>query len=301
MRYNANDAGAAGIQRRMTSTIIPSRALCLAAAFWILSCAPAPSSPATAAPPGSLFAAESEHQWQLPSQLAEISGLALSTDGRLFAHDDERAIIYELDAATGRVIKRFTLGEPVETGDFEGLAIAPDGAFHLITSRGILYTFREGDDGSRAPFETTDTGLRRTCEIEGLTFSQVDDSLIIACKSMNDRAMRDTIYLFAWRADSGARPWLSLPEASLTARARVDRFRPSSLEIDPASGRILLLSGNDGALVELSRDGEVLAARALGAGHRQAEGVTVTTEGALIISDEAAGGQATLTRYARVP
>lgn len=259
-----------------------------------------PSAPAPA-PEGSLFSGDAEQQWRLPPQLAEISGLAVSLDGRVFGHDDERGVIYEIDVAAGRLVKNFALGDPIETGDFEGLAIAPDGVFYLITSRGLLYSFREGEDGAHVAFETTETDLHRVCEIEGLAYFAAEESLIIACKRMRDREMRGTISLYSWRAEDGARPWVALPEANLAARAGVQNFRPSGVEIDPLSGRILLLSGNDGAFAELSRAGEVLAARALGPAHRQAEGVTVAPDGTLIISDEAAGGQATLSRYARTP
>ncbi|HRP09589.1 MAG TPA: SdiA-regulated domain-containing protein [Terricaulis sp.] len=273
----------------------------LALALFAFACAPAPSAPAAPPPEGSLFAGEAAQQWRLPIQLAEISGLAVSPDGRLFAHDDERAVIYELDAAEGRIVKQFALGEPIETGDFEGLAISPDGAFHLITSRGRIYTFREGADGAQVPYETADSGMREICEIEGLAYLAADQSLIIACKRMRDRAMRDNVSLYKWRPGAPAAPWISIPEADLATRAGVKDFRPSSVEIDPVSGRILLLSGNDGALAELSPEGEVLAVRGLGAGHAQAEGVTIAADGSLIISDEAAGGQAMLSRYARAP
>lgn len=257
--------------------------------------APAP------APEGSLFAGAAEQQWRLPPQLAEISGLATAPDGRVFAHDDERAVIYEIDVAAGRVIKNFALGEPIETGDFEALAITPEGVFYMITARGMLYSFREGADGVHVAFETVDTNMREVCEIEGLAYLAAEERLIIACKRMRDRAMRDTISLYSWRAGAGASPWVTLPAGDLAARAGVRDFRPSGVEIDPVSGRILLLSGNDGAFAELSREGEVLAARALGPAHRQAEGVTVAPDGTLIISDEAAGGQAALSRYARAP
>ena len=36
-------------------------------------------------------------QWKLPGRLREISGLALTSDERLFAVADEKAIVYELD------------------------------------------------------------------------------------------------------------------------------------------------------------------------------------------------------------
>ena len=51
-------------------------------------------------------------RWELPKELNEISGLAVDSEGRLFAHDDERAIIYQLDPATHRVVKRFAFGRP---------------------------------------------------------------------------------------------------------------------------------------------------------------------------------------------
>ncbi len=280
-----------------------SAAFC-AALVVAFACAPAPSAPASP-PPGSQFAAERSDHWRLPAQLAEISGLAVSSDGRLFAHDDERAVIYEIDASNGRVVKNFALGSPIETGDFEGLAITPEGAFHLITSRGQLYTFREGADGAHVPFETTDTGARATCtDIEGLAYLADEQSLVIACKRMRGKEMRSTITLYKWRPSAPETPaaaWLTLQETDLTSRAGVENFRPSSVEIDPVSGRVLLLSGNSGAFAELDQQGAVLSARALGAGHAQAEGVTVAPDGGLIISDEAAGGQAALSRYARAP
>jgi len=266
-----------------------------------MACTQQASSPPAPAPEGSLFSGAPAQQWRLPAQLAEISGLAVSPDGRVFAHDDERAVIYELDAASGRVLKAFALGDPIAAGDFEALAITPDGVFHMLTARGQLYRFQEGADGAHVPFETIDTGMREICEIEGLAYFAAEDSLIIACKRMRDRAMRDMVSLYAWRADTGARPWLSTPHADLAARAGVTNFRPSSIEFDPVSGRILLLSGNDGAFAELNREGDILAARALGPRHAQAEGVTVTPDGALLISDEAAGGQPMLSRYARAP
>jgi len=275
--------------------------MAIAATLFAYACAPAPSAPASPPPEGSLFAAAPEQQWRLPAQLAEISGLALSPDGRVFAHDDERAVIYEIDVTQGRLVKNFALGDPIETGDFEALAITPDGTFHLISSRGLIYSFREGGDGAHVEFETADTGMHNVCEIEGLAYLAADESLIIACKRMRDRPMRDTISLYKWRAGAPAQLWIAMPEANLATGAGVRDFRPSSVEIDPVSGRILLLSGNDGALAELSPDGAVLAVRALGAGHAQAEGIVIAADGALIISDEASGGQAALSRYARAP
>src|SRR5882762_6336402 len=57
-------------------------------------------------------------RWNLPKRLNEISGLALSADARLFAHDDERGVIYQIDWRHGRLTKAFSLGDPPPRADF---------------------------------------------------------------------------------------------------------------------------------------------------------------------------------------
>lgn len=273
-----------------------------AALLALVACSPY-SAPAQTGPVGaSLFAEAPDLQWRLPDRLREISGLAVASDGRLFGHDDETAVIYEIDIADGRLVKAFALGDPVETGDFEGLAITPDGGFWLVTSRGELFRFQEGDDGAHVTYERFNTGLDDVCEIEGLAYLAAEESLILACKRHHARGMRSTVALYAWPIGaSAAAPWRSWREAELARAAGVRAFRPSSLDIDQATGRIILLSANDNALAELSADGALLAARALGTAHRQAEGAAVAADGALLIADEGQAAPALLSRYARVP
>ena len=79
----------------------------------------------------------------LPRRLDEASGLAVTTDGRVFMHGDERAVVYQVDPAEGTVLKEFSLGVPVLSGDFEGIAIAGD-RFFLINSQGLLLEFSLG-------------------------------------------------------------------------------------------------------------------------------------------------------------
>lgn len=250
----------------------------------------------------SLFAIASSVQWRLPNRLREISGLAFTSDGRLFAHDDERAVLYQIDVVRGEILGSFDVGHPVERGDFEDLAITPEGDFWLMTSRGKLLRFREGENGQHVPFEQFDTGLSHTCELEGLAYLASAHSLILACKDHEAREMRHTIALYSWPV-SGNQPaalWHSLPEAAVTAAAGVNQFHPSAIKIDPASGRILLLSSRDAAFAELSPDGQLIAARRFGPEHAQAEGLEVAPDGGLIISDEANGGPARIAVYGRL-
>ena len=267
----------------------------------LLAACGAPSSVEARDADASMFQNAPAEQQRLPDQLREISGLAVAPDGRLFAHDDEHATVYQLDAESGAIVKSFSLGAETLTGDFEGLAIAPDGAFWMTTSRGQLYRFSEGADGANVSFETFDSGLDEICEIEGLAYAPSEESLILACKQNHARRMRDTVSLYRWRFAGSAQPWRELREADVASAAGVEHFRPSSVEFDPVSGRILLLSARDGALAELAPDGALLAARALARAHAQPEGAAVLQDGSLLISDEASGGRPTLSRYVRTP
>lgn len=253
----------------------------------ILAACAEPTAPAQAQATSARFATEPAQRWQLPDSLREISGLAVSPDGRLFAHDDETARIYEIDWRSGRLVKSFSLGSPALTGDFEGLAITPDGGmFWLTTSSGEIYRFREGEDGAHVEFTRFQTGLAEICEIEGLAYLAREESLILACKRNHARDMRDQVAIYSWAFSGDAELWRTLPEADLLTEGQ-RHFRPSSIDVDSRTGGLMLLSASDGALAELGPDGALLNVRALSEAHTQAEGVTVLPDGSLAIADEA--------------
>jgi hypothetical protein len=251
----------------------------------------------------SLFAAAPDRRWRLPDRLNEISGLAVTREGRLLAHGDEQAIVYELDNENGRLVRNFALGNPVIRDDFEGIAATDAGDVYLITSAGRLYRFREGRDGERVAYEVFDTGLARTCEIEGLAFMRTIASLIVACKTNYASGMKDALLLYAWSLRSrrlADGPWRTLPDGAAARAAGAPDFHASSVDIDPRSGRVIVLAARERALVELDIGGAIAAGRRLDRSHRQAEGAAVMPDGALVIADEAAGARALLTRYPRI-
>jgi hypothetical protein len=251
----------------------------------------------------SLFADEPAAQWRLPKRLREISGLALTADGRVMGHDDEVAVICQIDIESGEVVKRFSVGDPAVRGDFEGIAIGGDGVFHLTTSGGLVYRFDEGDDRAQVDFESFDTGVAEVGEIEGLAFHLADDKVILACKTNYTPAFRGAVALFAWSPrtpEEPARPWLTIPVALLADAVGAKSFHPSALEFDSRTGRMIVLAGREHGMVELDASGMLLAARGLGARHPQAEGATILANGDLVIADEGGDGHARMTRYARL-
>jgi uncharacterized protein YjiK len=235
----------------------------------------------------------------LPGRLDEISGLAFTEDGRLFAHDDERARVHEIDPRTGEVGKRFDLGPEVVAGDFEGLAIAGD-RFFLITSVGFLYEFREGDDRATLGYRVTDTGVGRSCEVEGLDHDPFDDALLIACKVVAPDGGDIVVHRIPLDPETDPMPPLRVPKAALVQHDLDPDFDPSAIVVDP-SGAFLLLAGRQQAIIEVDRAGNVVAGVGLPRSrHRQPEGLEIGPDLTLHIADERNRRDARWTTYARV-
>ncbi len=239
-------------------------------------------------------------QWKLPKQLDEISGLALSSDGRLFAHDDERAIIYQIDPQRGKLVKAFALGKPVARGDFEGIALA-DMDFYLMTSDGRLYRAVEGADGEHVTYEVTDTGLGADCELEGLAYDPLRKVLLASCKSPRIASLNGWVAIFAWsiqRREVDRNASIRVSEKALADPIGAHRFNPSAIEIAHDGAHVWLLSGRQHALAEIDLDGHVTSVTRLSAPrHRQPEGLALSSNGDLMIADEAGHGRAKLAIY----
>jgi uncharacterized protein YjiK len=247
-----------------------------------------------AAPPADL--------WELPKALQEISGLAVDSAGRIFAHDDEQAIIYQLDPATHRVFKRFSFGLPALRGDFEAIAIVGRQVI-LTTSDGVLYAGREGRDGESVPYVSQATGIGRDCEVEGMAYESAGRALLFACKEPRIRALAGHLAVLRWSLDRKAldpRPWIFLRLSGITRELKGQGFHPSELARVPGSDHYLVLSGREHAIAEITPAGAVVAVAHLRRrNHRQAEGLAFAPDGALLISDEDAGRHGTVTVYRR--
>ena len=247
--------------------------------------------------------ADSMNQWRLPDRLNEISGLALTPDGRLMAVNDEVAIVYELDYDDGRIVKAFAFGKPVVRGDFEGIAIV-DGLVYLTTSAGRVYFAAEGADGQRVTFDNYDTELGQDCEIEGLTQSTDNTRLYFLCKNIRKKSALKRLALFAWDVEKRellADESVDLPEREIMKQLRVDRLNPTGVTIDRQSGNRIMVASRQRALIELTEEGELVSARnmPLTNRHRQAEGIELTSDGRLLIADEGGTHKARLAVYSQ--
>jgi uncharacterized protein YjiK len=238
-------------------------------------------------------------KWILPRELREISGLTLTNDGRLLAQTDEIGKVWEVDYRRGILVKRFALGEGGVHGDFEGITTV-DSVMYLLTSKGKLYEFHEGANHADVGYEIHDTKLQDACEFEGVAFDRTINSLLLACKHVLDSTANNAIIIYRWRLSGDKKDRLSrlvVPLASVIGTNDWKSFHPSDITIDPFSGNYVLIASKERGLIEITPTGAAVFARPLPPDHIQPEGIAITRDSILIISDEGATDLGTITLY----
>ncbi|MFZ0452966.1 MAG: SdiA-regulated domain-containing protein [Ignavibacteriaceae bacterium] len=239
-------------------------------------------------------------RFRLSAYLKEISGLAATEDNRIFTHDDEKGIIYQLDYRNGKIVKRFSVANKIPDRDFEGIAIAKD-KFYLITSSGDIYEFNEAENGKNSKSKIYRTGLTVSYNIEGLCFDSSTNSLLIACKGFPGKNLKGyrAVYSYDLKEKKlNKKPRFLISLKYLDKRYRLKNFSPSAIEYNSATGTFFILSSHVKAVIEVSTKGIILNGISLpGNIHAQPEGLTFTKDMKMIISDEGRGGRGTITVY----
>ena len=279
----------------------------LAAALWL---ALAPSIAAQSAPATGLrhYDVTGSPVWraELPVALAEVSGLAFTSDGRLYLHGDEQAAVFRFDPAARRTTERFGLAGNggLLHGDFEDIQILGDRVF-LVTSNAVIYEGRLAGDGQLVDAIRRTRGLNGTCETEGMTYDPATTDLLLLCKHAKSKRWKDRVVILAvstrtWDYDTA--PRMLVAEDRLAAVTGARHFSGSAITRDPRSGTYIMVAGPERVIAEIDAAGRVLGGAKLdGKRHRQPEGLAIGPERELLISYEAGRDAATITAYAYRP
>lgn len=230
-------------------------------------------------------------RFDLPAGLIEISGLAVAPSGGLFAHNDEHAIVYEISAETGEILRAFAMGDPTAQSDFEGIAVSANRVY-LIDSNGRLFESEIGSHRERMKYNVYDTGVGEYCEIEGLAVGPADGEFLIACKLPRDSRYQDKLVVFRWNVATRlplTAPWIEIDlENFLTAAERRD-FRPSAIEWRAGAGELVVLSARNRIMAAITPTGALRWKTKLGSNsHLQSEGLAISDRLGLVIADEGA-------------
>jgi len=230
-----------------------------------------------------------EATYNLPSELTEVSGLAVAGPDSVFTHDDEFAIIYEFRLSDGHILRTFALGQPTIEGDFEGIATAGEQVF-LVTSDGLIYSARPGKNGKRVPYRVYDSGVGPRCEVEGLSQAPTAGDLLLLCKRLRNDPDDTRLEIFRWHIGAERaepRPFLSLPFDGLIDEHERAEFRPSGIEWDPARRHLVIVSARNRLVLYLDPSGGLIERKRLsGDRHPKTEGIAIMPDGRMVLADE---------------
>ncbi len=237
-------------------------------------------------------------EWLMPAELREISGLAPTSRGTVLTHDDNIGRVYEIDPKTGILLKAFSL-EGTPKGDFEAITIAGNDIY-LLQSKGKIYKFKEGADGAQVPYTIHDTGLRKECEFESMTYEADSSRLVLACKRFIAKKAPKELLIYRVPlplGDPSAMTTISVSIEDVIGANKWKNFHPSDMNIDPFTKNYVIVASHEKGLVVVTPDGEVVRSIPLPGDHRQPEGVAITPDSILMVSDEANVKPAAITLY----
>jgi len=238
---------------------------------------------------------------ELSGDLTEISGITFTNDNRLFAICDEDADVFEIDYNSGSIIKRFSLGSMlVVKGDFEDITFAND-KFYIIESKGKLYEFNEGANGSFIDYKTYKTSLTSKYNVEGLCYDPETSSLLLACKEFGGEGLGKDKAVYSFSLSNmtfDEKPRFVILQKEIKNNTSEGKFNPSGIARHPETGTFFIIAARGNTIVEISKDGTILNQKDLPEKvHKQAEGIAFKTDGTLFISNEGRGKKPKIVIY----
>ena len=196
------------------------------------------------------------------------------------------------------VAERFDVGRGIH-GDFEAITTVGDDIW-LLESNGKLYQFKRGKNNEHVKYKKTDTKLGKECEFEGLAYQPDSAWLVMPCKRAQKKSLKGHLLIYRLHLkgpEEGKVSELRVPLEEVVRENQWKDFRPSDMTIDPNTGNYVLISAQENGLVVMTPDGQVVRSERLPGSHQQAEGVAITPDNILILSDEARTVPASITLY----
>ena len=90
---------------------------------------------------------------------------------------------------------------------------------------------------------------------------------------------------------------LTVPIEDISGSNKWKDFHVSDITIDPFTKNYVMISSREKGLLVMTPDGDVVRSAPLPGDHRQPEGVAITKDSLLLISDEVNGRPAAITVY----
>ncbi|WP_224999174.1 SdiA-regulated domain-containing protein [Cesiribacter sp. SM1] len=249
------------------------------------------SSPPNAANHTATALPKPEARWELPSDLREVSGIALLERDVIACVQDEDGIIFLYDLNKQTITRRVKFAEG---GDYEGIALVNNTAY-VLRSDGAIYEVSPLRDGEPKAI-LHESVLSKTHDAEGLGYDKANNRLLIAPKGY-DESLGDYHGIYAFSlADKKMQKEpvikVSVTQEKLLSAGKKQKnkynvLQPSSLDFNGATGELYLMDSKNHLLLTINMQGEVQKLIHLDEEQlRQPEGFSFSDTGELYISSE---------------
>ena len=114
--------------------------------------------------------------------------------------------------------------------------------------------------------------------------------LLLACKKFLQKKAPKELLIYRVPlplGDRSAMTALKVPIADVIGSNKWKNFHPSDINIDPVTKNYVIIASHEKGLIVVTPGGEVVRSEPLPGDHRQPEGVAITADSMLLVSDEA--------------
>lgn len=226
---------------------------------------------------------------KLNDALLEISGISFyPKDSSVFAISDENGYLYKIHLNKNFVTKRWKFDKK---HDFEDLFFM-DSTFYVLESNGNIHSLNFSPTGDTIYTRKNSFGGKKNKnEFESLYYDPERASLIMICKDCEDDN-KQSVTAWGFNTKTGQyMPDVFKIDATQIAKKLGKeklKFKPSSATINPVTGDVWILAATNQLLVVTDRQGNCKEVCTLDPViFPQAEGITFTPWGDLIIASEA--------------
>lgn len=247
----------------------------------------------------------------LGKELKEISGLGYNKENKtIYCNNDEEGTVFEISIETGTIINRYHFSGK---GDYEGIEKIKE-KIAIVKNNGNIYLFNKINNESKK----IKTPLSAKNDIEGLSYNETTNQLLIACKgkSIKKHNKGKVIYTYDLTKEKfNFKPFLDIKKKKITSflyekreglskkhlkkmKKRIASFAPSGIAIHPKTKELFVISARGSMLLRVTKKSEIKGVVFFNEiENPQPEGICFDTEANLYISTEGKFGTAKLFTY----
>ena len=222
-----------------------------------------------------------DNTWWLPHSLQEISGIAYVSHNNIACIQDEKGKLYIYSLDSSKIIEEYKFAKDADFEDIE----YHDGVIHVLESNGTIFQFAYPINKQETKVISTD--LKKSLDFEAFCYSNRKKKYLLAAKQAKE------IFVF----DSKKK---AITEKFAVKNYNLNKLKASGITIDFDFKKIYILSSVYKTILVLDFDYNVLTSIKLDSKiFKQPEGICISPNGDLLISNEGAKGKANILQFKR--